>query len=295
MEVAHKITALPGGLPEPVNTLERARIAELRRAQVAAPVAEMDRWLTRVVKEYPGILLDDDITQSFGAMTGHGPAAYQALSRIAESHPNAATRFQAECAILYEKMELAELLALYRRRAAAPPRKDAPFVGGLEDAEVPGGAAQLNAIDSEALAREIEERLRKLADRANGVSLSGPVFFHVPMDGPTRRQFHAGMETLLRRMADGHHDPRTRTAARRWLALYLDGIVKVKGELDDNYWTTRLGAARVAQIGQMDQERLDDEVSELAEQVAAEIKQAGDPPDPKIEALRKKFGTQEDK
>ncbi len=90
----------------------------------------------------------------------------------------------------------------------------------LAAASVYGGEARLNAVDSMVLVHEIERRLEKIAGRANDVKRPGICYFHLITDSPTFSRYHARIETLLRRVAEGHHDVRFRAGARaRWRSI----------------------------------------------------------------------------
>jgi hypothetical protein len=123
----------------------------------------------------------------------------------------------------------------------------------------------------------------------NDVKEQGICYRHLNMDSPTLSQFHAGTETVLRVVAEGHPDKRFRAGARRSLAIYLAALADLSRTIDSGRisWINRLGAERVEQIRRLDAEDLMQEARAVAEEVAKELKEAGSSPDPKIEGLRK--------
>jgi hypothetical protein len=211
------------------------------------------------------------------------------MQRIAETHPHSAIRFEAECDLAIQKMEIASLVADLRSVAALPPESKKCAGPALAAACVFGGETRLSAVDSKALVREIERRLQRIIDRVNDVDNPASSYFRLIMDSPTLSQFHAGTETLLRRVAEGHPNGRFRAAARRSLAIYLAGLAGLSRTIDSDRarWVDRLGEDRVAQIRRLNPDRLMDESRALAEKIAKENQAAGRIPDAKIEELRK--------
>ncbi len=275
--------------PTAVDALSCLVVQE-RKCSSTALAAEIERWLRQVLDEFPSVFVEQDITDNFGLLCGNlGPTAGQILRRIAETHPQAETRWEAECALALEQTEIASLVADLRSLAALPPDSKKCAGPALAAACVFGGEARLNAVDSKALVREIEQRLQRIAGRVNEVKRPGICYFHLIMDSPTFSQYHAGIETLLRRVAEGHSDARFRAGARRSLAIYLAGLADLSRTIqsDRAYWVDRLGEDRVDQIRRLDPDRLVRESKSLAEEISKENQEIGRIPDPKIEELRK--------
>jgi hypothetical protein len=218
-----------------------------------------------------------------------GLGAGQILKCIAETHPQSATRWEAECGLARQQMEIASLVADLRAVASLPPESKQCAVPGLAAACVFGGETRLFAVDSKALVNEIEHRLKRIANRVNDVNNPGIIYFHLTMDTPILSQYHAATEALLRRAAGGHPDLRFRAGARRSLATYLAGIADVSRTIDSNraYWVDRVGEDRVMQIRNLGRDRLLNESSALADELSNENQAAGRIPDKKVEALRK--------
>jgi hypothetical protein len=269
-----------GSLPQnrPAGVEARELVVQERRSKTIALAAEIEHWLRRVLDEFPGVLLDQDITDNFGfGAENLGPAAGQIMRRIAETHPRSATRFEAECGRALQQMEIASLVADLRSVAALPPESKQCAGPGLAAACVFGGESRLNAVDSRALVREIEQRLQRIADRVREVNNPGSSYFHLIMDSPTLSRYHAGTETLLRCVAKGHPSWRFRAAARRSLAIYLTGIADLSRTIDSDraHWVDRLGEDRVEQIRRLNPDRLMHESSALAEEISKENQEAG--------------------
>ena len=74
-------------------------VLQTRKSKFTALAAEIEHWLRRVLDEFPGVLLEPDITDNFGLLAQNlGPTADQILRRIAETHPQSETRWDAEWA-----------------------------------------------------------------------------------------------------------------------------------------------------------------------------------------------------
>jgi hypothetical protein len=268
----------------------RELVVQKLKSKTIALAAEIEHWLRLVLDEFPGVLLDQDITDNFGfAAENLGPAAGQVMKRIAETHPQSATRFEAECGLALEQMEIASLVADLRSVAALPPESKKCAGPRVAAACVFGGETRLSAVDSKALVREIERRLQRIIERVNDVDNPGTSYSHLIMDSPTLSQFHAGTEILLRRAAEGHPTRRFRAAARRSLAIYLAGLANLSRTIDSDRarWVDRLGEDRVVQIRRLNPDRLMLESRALAEEISKENQEAGRIPDAKIEELRK--------
>ena len=183
---------------------------------------------------------------------------------------------------------LASLVADLRSVALLPPGSKRCAGPAMVAATAWGGEARLLAVDPKALVREIEERLQRLAKHATEIREPSPCLSHLIMDSPTLSEYHAGIETLLRRRAEGHPDSRFRAATRRSLALYLSGIAALSTTIDADraYWVDRLGEERVEQIRRLDHKKVNREAAMLAEDLSRENKDAGRAPDPKIDMLR---------
>ena len=254
--------SLPQKLPDGVDA--RALIIQKRKVKTTALAAEVGRWLRQVLDEFPGVLIEQDITDNFGLLTENlGPTAGQILRRIAEAHPESATRWEAECGLALQQMEIASLVADLRSVAALPPGSKQCAGPELAAACVFGGESRLNAVDSRALVREIEQRLQRIADRVKDVNNPGSSYFHLIVDSPTLAQYHAGTETLLRRVAEGHPSWRLRaSAATSSLAIYLAGIADLSRTIDSgsHRWVVRLGEDRVEQIRCLSPDRVIQEV-----------------------------------
>jgi len=273
---------LPPNRPELVEAKEL--VLQNGKSSFTALASEIEHWLRRVLDEFPGVLLEQDITDNLGLLTENlGPTAGQILRRIAETHPQSETRWDAECGLAIQEMKIASLVADLRSVAAVPPGSKKCNVPGLAAACVVGGETRLNAVDSKALVREIERRLQRIADRVNEVKKPGSCFFHLIVDIPTFSQYHAGTETLLRRAAEGH------PGARRSLAIYLAGMADLSRTIDSDraHWVDRVGEDRVEQIRRLNPDRLMNESSALAEELSKANQEAGRTRDAKIEALRK--------
>jgi hypothetical protein len=280
--------SLPQNRPEGIEA--REIVVQKRKSKTIALAAEIEHWLRLVLDEFPEVLLDQDIIDNFGFGTENlGPAAGQIMRLIAETHPHSATRFDAECGLALQQMVLASLVADLRSVAALPPESKQCAGPGLAAACVFGGEARLNAIDSRALVREIEQRVQRIADRVKEVNNPGICYFHLIMDSPTLSQYYAGIEVLLRCVAEGRPSWRFRAAARRSLAIYLAGIADLSRTIDSDraHWVGRLGEDRVEQIRRLNHDRLIHESAALAEEISKENREAGKIPDAKIEGLRK--------
>ncbi len=280
--------SLPQKLPEGVEA--RELIIQKRKVKTTALAAEIEHLLRHVLDEFPGVLLEQDITDNFGLLAENlGSTAGQILRRIAETHPQSAIRWEAECGLALQQMEIASLVADLRSVAALPPESKQCAGPELAAACVFGGKSRLNAVDSRALVREIEQRLQRIADHVKDVNTPGISYFHLIVDSPTLSQYHAGTETLLRCVAQGHPSWRFRASARRSLAIYLAGIADLSRTIDSDRarWVVRLGEDRVEQIRRLNPDRLIHESSALAEEISQENQEAGRIPDMKIEGLRK--------
>ena len=282
----------PGSLPQTRPDAHEARetAVQERKSKTTPLAAEIEHWLGRVLEEFPQVLLDEDIASDVAFLTQNlGPAAGEIMRRIAESHPQATTRLEAECGLALQQMEIASLVAGLRSVAGLPPEAKHCAGPGLAAACVFGGESRLNTVDSTALVGEIEQRLRRIADRGKEINVTGIFYFHMLIDAPTLLQYHAGTEMLLRREAEGHPGRRLRAVARRSLAIYLAGIADLSRTIDSDraYWVERLGGDRVDQIRRLDPDRLMSEASALAEEISKENHEAGKVPDAKIEGLRK--------
>ena len=187
-----------------------------------------------------------------------------------------------------QEMKIASIVAELRSVAALPPGSKKCNVPRLAAACVSGGETRLIAVDSKGLVREIEWRLQRIADHANDVTKPGICYSHMIMDCATLSQYHAATETLLRHVAEGHPNLRSR-AGPASLAIYLAGIAGLSRTIDSDraYWIDRLGEDRVEQIRRLNPDRLMQESSTLAEQLSKEYLEAGRIPDEKIEELRK--------
>jgi hypothetical protein len=281
---------LPKNRPDRVES--RQLVVQKQKSRTIALAAEIEHWLRLVLDEFPGVVLDQDIMENFGfGAENLGPAAGQMMRRIAETHPQPATRSDAECGLALQQMEIASLVADLRPVAALPPESKQCAGPGLAAACVFGGEARLKAIDSKALVHEIEQRLQRISDRVQEVENPGSCYFHLIMDSPTLSRYHAGTETLLRSAAKSHPSWRFRAAARRSLAIYLAGIADLSRTIDSDRarWVDRLGEDRVEQIRRLDWDRLMHESSALAEEISKENQAAGRIPDAKIEELRKAY------
>ena len=277
---------LPPDRPESAEA--RLHALELRKVRAAVLATEIEHWLRQVLDEFPGILLEQDIIDVLP--TGNlGPTASEILRRIAETHPDSATRWEAECGLAGQQMEIASLVAELRSVAALPPDSKQCAGPGLAAACVFGGERRLSAVDSKVLVREIEQRLERIADRVNDVSNPGTFYFHLIMDIPTLSQYHAGTEALLRCAAAGHPSSRIRAGARRSLALYLAGLADLCRTIDSDraLWVNRLGEDRFAQIRRLNADRLMHESLALADEISRENQEAGKTPDARIEELWK--------
>jgi len=261
-----------GKLPEDRPESAEPKDLELqkRKSKTAALAAEIEHWLRQVLDEFPGVLLEQDITDNFGLLAENlGPTAGQILRRIAEMHPQSETRWEADCGLALQQMQIASLVADLRSVASVPPGSKKCAGSGVAAACVSGGETRLIAVDSKALVREIERRLQTIADRVNDVKQPGICCFHLVMDSPTLSQYHAGTETLLRCVAERHPNSRFRAAARHSLAIYLAGIADLSRTIDSDraHWVDRLGEVRVEQIRRLDPDRLIHESRSLAEEV----------------------------
>jgi hypothetical protein len=282
--------SLPQNRPGGVEAKEL--VVQKRKSKTIALAAEIEHWLRLVLEEFPGVLRDPDIMDNFGfGAENLGPAAGQIMRRIAETHPQSATRFEAECGLALQQMEIASLVADLRSVASLPPESKQCAGPGLAAACVFGGEAPLNAVDSRALVHELEQRLQKIGDRVKEVDNPASSYFHLIMDSPTLGRYHAGTEKLLRCVAQGHPNWRFRAAARRSLALYLAGIANLSRTIgsDRARWVDRLGEDRVDQIRRLDADRLIHESSALAEEISKENQANGRIPDAKIEELRETY------
>jgi hypothetical protein len=209
--------------------------------------------------------------------------------RIIEMHPQSETRWEAECGRALQQTAIASLVADLRSVAALPPESKRCAVPSLAAASVFGREIRLNAVDSKALAGEIEQRLQRIADRVNAINELGNCYRYLITDSLTFANYHAGIETLLRCAAEGHPNSRTRAAARRSLAIYLAGLADLSRTIDSDraHWVDRLGEDRVAQVRSLNRDRLMDESLALAEVLSNENRAAGRDADKKLEELRK--------
>jgi hypothetical protein len=293
LQLREESRSLPAGVEaKELNQHKQELVLHLqkRKSNTTALAAEIEQWLRQVLDEFPGVLLERNITDSLGTLSGNlGPAAGQTLRRIAETHPQAETRWEAECGLALQQMAIASLVADLRSVAAVPPGSKKCSGPEMMAACVFGGEAGLNAIDSKALVREIEQRLQKIADHANDIKEPGNCYRHLIMDSNTLSQYHAGTEALLRSVAEGHPNWRSRAGARRALAIYLAGLADLSRTIDSDrvYWVNRLGENRVEQIRRLSADRLMHESAALAEELSKENQEAGIAPDAKIEELRK--------
>lgn len=168
-------------------------------------------WLNRALDKFPGVFVAQEITDDLGFLAESlGPASGQILRRIAGTHPQPDIRWEAECASVLQQMQIASLVADLRSVAAEPPGSKKCAGPAVAAAGVFGGEARLSAIDSKALVADIEQRLLSIAGRVNDVKEPGISHFHLIMDCTTLSQFHTGTEVLLRSVAGGHPDPRSR-------------------------------------------------------------------------------------
>ncbi len=278
---------------QPDDVEARKRVLQERKAKSMALAADVEQRLRQVLGDYPGVLLEEDVTESFGVLANNlGPSAGEILFDIAKTHPRAETRFEAECGLAARRMPIASLAADLRSVASLPPDSKKCQDPALAAACVSGGEARLIAVDSTALVRDLEGRLKRIANRVNDVKKPGICYFHLIMDSPTLSQYHAGTERLLRGVAESHPNPGVRAGARRSLAIYLAGLAGLSRsiDLDRAHWVDRLGEERVQQIGRMSRDRLREESRALAEEISAENREAGKTPDARIEALRKANG-----
>ena len=229
-------------------------VIQKRKTGNAALAAEVEHWLRLTVDDYPRSLREITDPLEFGFLGENlGPASEQILRRIVGTHPRSEIRWEAGCALVIHQMGIASLVAGLRSVAALPLEAKHCAGPGLEAASVFGGETRLNAVDSTALVREIEERLGRIADRVNDVKKPGLCFFHLIVDTPTLFRYHAGTELLLRRVAEGHPDRRLREGVRCALTSYLAGITALSRTIDADrsYWVDRLGEERVEQISRL--------------------------------------------
>jgi len=262
-----------------------------RKSKSTALAAEIEQWLRSVLDQFPQILFEPDVSDNFGLLSENlGPAAGQILRRIADAHPQMETRLEAECALALQQMATVSLVAELQSVAAQPPDSKKCVGPALAAACIFGGEERLSAVDAKALVCEIEQRLQRIAHRVNTVKQPGICYFHLIMDTSTFSRYHAGTETLLRRVADGHPNSRFRAGARRALAIYLAGIADPSRTIEPDriQWVNRLGNDRVEQIRHLNLDRVMQESRALAEEVAHENHEAGRNLDPKIEALRRR-------
>jgi hypothetical protein len=284
-------TRSQGSLPpiRPEQTDAREAFLSQTKSRSSALAVEIEYWLKRALDDFSGVLVEQDITDNLGLLAENlGPTAGQILRRIAETHPQPDVRWDAECALAIQQMQIASLVAELRFVAAEPPGSKKCAGPALAAACVFGGETRLNAIDPKPLVGEIEQRLQRIAVRVNDVKEPGISYFHLITDCPTLSQYHAGTEALLRFVAKGDPNPRCRAAARRSLAIYLAGLAELSRMIDSerSRWVDRLGEDRVQQIGHLNPDRLLDEARALAEAISTENQQAGKLPDAKIEKLR---------
>jgi hypothetical protein len=279
---------LPANRPELAEA--RQQVLQIRKAESAELASEIEHWLRQGIDKFPGVLLEQDIMENCAFLSENlGPAAGRILKCIAEAHPQSATRWEAECGLAVQQMEVMSLVADLQSVAALPPESRQCAGPALAAACVFGGETRLRAVDSMVLVRETEQRLQRIADRVNEVDNPGIFYFHLIMDSPTLSQYHADIEALLRRAVGGHPDLRFRAGARRSLAIYLAGIADLNRTIDSNraYWIDRLGEDRVTQIRSLNRDRLMDESLALAEALSDENRAAGRDADKKLEELRK--------
>jgi hypothetical protein len=279
---------LPANRPELAGP--RQQMLQTRQDKTTALATEIEHRFRQVLDAFPGVLLDEDITDSFAFLSENlGPAAGQIFQRIIETHPQSETRWEAECGRALQQMKIASLVADLRSVAALPPESKKCAGPTLAAACVFGGETRLNAVDSKALAAEIEQRLQMIADRVNAVNEPRICCFHLIMDCSTLSQYHAGTEAILRCAAERHPNSRTRAMARRSLAIYLAGLADLSRTIDSDraHWVDRLGENRVEQIRSLNRDRLMHESIALAAELSKKNREAGRIPDEKIEELRK--------
>ncbi len=174
-----------GSLPQTRPDAHEARetAVQERKSKTTPLAAEIEHWLGRVLEEFPQVLLDEDIASDVAFLTQNlGPAAGEIMRRIAESHPQATTRLEAECGLALQQMEIASLVAGLRSVAGLPPEAKHCAGPGLAAACVFGGESRLNTVDSTALVGEIEQRLRRIADRGKEINVTGIFYFHMLID-----------------------------------------------------------------------------------------------------------------
>jgi hypothetical protein len=279
---------LPANRPELAEA--RQQLLQARKAKTTALTAEIEHRLREVLVAFPGVLLDEDITDSFAFLSENlGPSAGQIFQRIIETHPQSETRWEAECGRALQQTAIASLVADLRSVAALPPESKRCAVPSLAAACVFGGETRLNAVDSKALAGEIEQRLQRIADSVNAINEPGNCYRYLITNSLTFANYHAGIETLLRCAAEGHPNSRTRAAARRSLAIYLAGLADLSRTIDSDraHWVDRLGEDRVEQIRSLNRDGLMHESIALAAELSKENREAGRMPDEKIEELGK--------
>lgn len=281
-----------------VKAYGKDRIDRLEKSDPAVLISESERWLERMLGEYPSAVLNPEVSDFFPLLSEDlGRGAETTLRRAAEGHPDAKTRQEAACALLVQQMKLAPLVA-----GAAGEDAGVQFTRSVED--VPGGATRVKSIDPRLLAPEIDRRLRGIADHADvrpqsgtsELAQAGLNLYHLLTALGSNQGFHVGADRLLRRFAEGHPDGRVRSLARRSLVLHLAGVAEASARLrfaagaDLAYWVDLLGEERIGQIRRMDPDQLNREARVLADQVAAESREVRGTPDRDIEGLRQKLG-----
>lgn len=267
--------------PRWIASLGLARVEQLEQEDPAVLAADVERRLEQVVHEFPAAILNAEIAKSLPFLSQDlGAASETILQRAAESHPDPATRREAEYASLVQKVAIASFVANLGIDSADPP---APLV--------PGGAARLKAVDSRLLALEIDRRLRGIANRPEATVDSKINFYHLMTTLGSDPIYHAGAERLLRRVATDHADGRTRRVAQRSLAFHLAGMAEESSRLrfaagsELAYWVGLLGEARVEEIRQKDPAALTREARTLAKEVVTASRADQAAPDRNTESL----------
>ena len=124
-------TRTTGNLPQ--NQEERVKAKELllqsRKSKTTDLAADIEKWLRRLLDEFPGVLLEQDIMDDVSFLAGNlGPTAGQILRRLAETHPQPETRYDAECGLVLQQMEIAAPIADLRSVADLPVITQSPLL-----------------------------------------------------------------------------------------------------------------------------------------------------------------------
>ena len=123
----------PDRCPEWVKAYGQDRVDQIEKTDRARLVSETENWLKRVVDDFPGAILNEQVSDFLPLLSDDlGPSAERILRRVAEAHPDAKTRRDAEFAHVESQMKLAVLVAQVRN---TPP--GSRVARGLED--FPGG------------------------------------------------------------------------------------------------------------------------------------------------------------